>query len=114
MDRKSRRDAVRDYKERKVPAGVFAVRCAASGEVWVGQSRNLDAQQNSVWFGLKMGSPVFRGPAAAWRQHGEASFAFEVLEVIDDEDMSPLGRDDALKRRERHWLDALNARKLTG
>ena len=35
MDKTSRREAIRDYKEKKTRSGVYAVRCAQSGEVWV-------------------------------------------------------------------------------
>ncbi len=114
MDKQSRRDAVRDYKERKVEAGIFAVRCAPSGEVWVGQSRNLYGQQNSFAMGLKLGQ--FRNAAvdAAHRAHGAASITYEVVEIIDDEELSSMGRDDLLKRREKHWLDELGARKFFG
>ena len=42
MDKNSRRDAIRQYKERKVPIGIFAIRCRPTGETWVGASRNLD------------------------------------------------------------------------
>ena len=33
MDKHARREAIRDFKEKKTVAGVYAVRCAASGEV---------------------------------------------------------------------------------
>ena len=34
-----RKAAIAAYKERKTIAGVFVVRCAASGEAWVGQDK---------------------------------------------------------------------------
>jgi hypothetical protein len=114
MDKQSRRSAVRDYKERKTPAGVFAVRCAASGAAWVGLSRNLDGHQNSTFFALRMGSHPNKALQAAWSAHGPDALAFEVLEVIDDEEMTALGRADLLKRRERHWLETLGAAKILG
>jgi hypothetical protein len=114
MDKQSRRDAVRDYKERKVPRGVFAVRCAATGQTWVGGSRNLDQQRNSIWFGLKSGGYINREVQAAWREHGEAALAFEVLEVFDDEDMGPVGRADLMKARAAYWRGELGAAKLVG
>ena len=114
MDKQSRRDAIRDYKERTISRGVFAVRCAPSGQVWVAVSRNLDQQQNSLWFGLKQGSYVNRDVQAAWTAHGEASLGYEVLEVFDDEAMSPIGRADLAKARLAHWLSELGAKKLVG
>lgn len=114
MDKQSRRDAVREFKERKTQRGVFALRCAATGQVWVAASRNLEQQQNSIWFGLRAGGYVNREAQAAWREHGEAAFAFEVLEAFDDEDLSPIGRADLAKGRAAHWREALGAAKLLG
>ena len=56
MDKQSRRDIARAYKERKVPVGIFSLRCARTGETWIGLSRNLDGAANSAQLGLRMGS----------------------------------------------------------
>lgn len=114
MDKQSRRQLVRDFKERKAPMGVYAVRCAATGEVWVGSTKNLEAQQRSTWFGLRLGSYINKPMAAAWKAHGEASMSFEVLEQVDEPDLTPLGLADLLKARERHWIAALGAKKAVG
>lgn len=114
MDRAVRRQTVRDYKERKTAAGVYAVRCAASGEAWVAGSRNIDAQQNSLWFGLRAGGHPNRAMQAAWAAHGAAAFMFEVLERIENEDLTPLGLADLVKARELHWRTALKAPKAVG
>ena len=66
MDKQSRREAIRDYKERATSRGVFAVRCRPTGQVWVAASRNLAQQQNAIWFGLKAGGYVNRAAQAAW------------------------------------------------
>lgn len=114
MDKQSRRAAVRDYKERKVSKGIFAVRCPAAGQVWVGASRNLEQQQNGVWFSLRQGGHPNRALQAAWRDHGEAAFSFEVVETIDDEGLGDYGRDNLLKARAAHWRAALSATKVVG
>jgi hypothetical protein len=114
MEKHLRRQAVRDFKERKVLRGVFAVRCAATGQVWVGASRNLDQQQNAIWFGLKSGGYINRAVQAAWTAHGQAGLAFEVLETFDDEDMGPVGRADLAKARAACWREQLGAAKLVG
>lgn len=114
MDKQSRRDLVRDYKERKAVAGVYAVRCAPSGEVWTAGSRNVDGQQNSLWFGLRNGGHINRAMQAAWTAHGEAAFSFDVLERIDDETLTPQGVLDRLKVRQKHWLETLGAKKAVG
>jgi hypothetical protein len=114
MDKQTRRQAVRDYKERKVAVGIYAVRCAASGQLWVGVGRNLDQQQNRLWFGLKTGGHPNAALRAAWAEHGEAAFSFEVVETVDVEELSDYVRDNRLKARDAHWRTELGAAKIVG
>lgn len=110
MDKTSRREAIRQYKERKVPVGIFVIRCLPTGETWVGASRNLDGQRNSSFFGLRLGSHRNREMQAAWKAHGEDAFEFSIVELLEDEEVGPIGRDTWLKERERHWMAELSAR----
>ncbi|SRR5258708_11945077 len=114
MDKQSRRQVVRDYKERTVSQGIYAVRCAVTGEAWVGQSRNLEQQQNGIWFGLRQGGHPNRALQSAWAAHGETAFAFEVLETIEDADLSAYARANLLKDRDAHWRTQLGAPKIVG
>lgn len=107
-----KRDLIREYKERDVRQGIFAVRCQASGQVWVASSRDLDKQENSVRFQLKMGSHMNKSLQAAWNEHGAEAFAFEVLEEVKDD--NPLLIPARLKERLAHWLEDMGAQKLVG
>lgn len=114
MDKQSRREALRQYKEQAPSVGAFAVRCTATGEAWVGVSKNLEQQKNPIWFGLRLGTYPNRALVAAWKAHGEAAIAFEVLEVLDTKDVSPLAIDLMLKDARQRWRDRLGAPKLVG
>lgn len=114
MDRQSRREAVRAFKERKVGAGVFAVRCRPTGEAWVSASRNLEGQRTSLWFQLKMKGCYTKSLQAAWNAHGEAAFEFEVLQRVEDEQLTPAGLADELKRLDADWRERLGAQKALG
>lgn len=111
MERSARKAAIAAYKERKPAYGVFAVICNATGEAWVGQSRNLDAQQNSLWFGLRLGKSPFQTLQAAWTLHGEPEFRFEELERLR-EDYPAIGIRDELKRRQSLWMARLEAKPI--
>lgn len=113
---KKKRDLVREYKERKAPPrGVFAVRCAPTGETWVSASPNLDAQQNQTWFGLRLGSHPNRALQAAWTAQGEAAFSYEVLETLpEDSAASDYALKADLKALEARWRETLGARRVTG
>ena len=113
MDIKNdRRALMRDYKEREVRAGIYAVRCAPTGEVWVGGAPDVSTRRNGVWFSLRMGGHSCPSLQAAWKVHGDAAFAFEVLEVLDDGKLERLGKAALLAERRQHWLATLNAERL--
>lgn len=109
MDKSARREAVRDYKERKDVPGIFKIICAPTGEVWAGSSRNLPTQQNGIWFQLKLGSARSKTMQAAWKTHGPEAFAFCVVEEIETQDIEPYVLQQRLKERLTHWRQALDA-----
>ena len=107
-----RKALLRAYKERKVEAGVYAVRCAATGQVWVGATPDLSTRQNGVWFSLRLGSHREPTLQAAWNAHGADAFVFEPVEVIDAEGLDRFGRTSRLKDRRDHWIETLSAKGL--
>jgi len=112
MDGKRKKESVREYKERKAQPGIFAIRCAATGEAWVAASPNLDTQQNRIWFALRQGGHPNREIQAAWNAHGDAQLRYEILEEVADE--NPLLIPALLKDRERHWRAHLGAGAVIG
>lgn len=109
MNRDRKRELTAAYRERKARPGVFAVRCAAGGQVWVGSSRELLNRQNGIWFSLRQGSSLNRTMQQAWRDHGEAAFVYEELQVIDGEGLSAWSLDQALKDAAAAWRQQLAA-----
>lgn len=107
MDRTARRESLAAYKEQTRAAGLYAIRCAATAQVWVGRSGDLAAQRNSFGFQMRHG-PHNAAMRAAWTAHGAEAFGFEVLEMAPAE-LTPAGRADFLKRRQAHWREALAA-----
>ena len=108
MDRKA---AIREFKERKVPQGIFAVRCTSTGQVWVESSPNLNAAKNALFFFLRHGNHYNKSFQAECDIHGEQAFQFEILEKLNDDEPS-IGVRDLLKEKKRHWITQLNARAL--
>ena len=107
----ARRQIAQDFKGRKVPQGIFAIRCAATGEAWVGSSPNLAAVQNSLWFQLRGGRYRNSALQTAWTQQGEPAFALEIVEQFDDE-TSPLLLNDLFATKKKHWAQSLSAQLL--
>jgi len=107
-DGNGRKAAIAAYKERKTIAGIYAVRCAVSGQTWVGRALNLDTIRNRLWFTLGTGGHPNRGLQQAWATHVGDALTLEPLERLDG-DATPSHRDSMLKRRLAHWRAALDA-----
>jgi hypothetical protein len=106
-----RKAAIAAYKERKSVAGIYLLRCRASGAVWVGQSPTLESIQNRIWFTLRLGSHPSPALQKAWNDHGADSLAFEVVERLPEEE-SAYVRNATLRERLAHWQARLNAAVL--
>jgi hypothetical protein len=111
MKTEAKKEAVRAYKERKPVMGAFAVRCAASGEVWVGQSKTVDTYGNRLWFSLRLGTSPSASLKAAWQRHGEGAFSYEVLALLTEEEMA-LTPDKKLAELRDLWADDLRAERI--
>jgi len=104
-DRKAAKDL---YKQRKVSAGVYAVRCEPSGQIWVGQASNVDSVRNRFWFMLRGGNHQERSMQEAWSVYGSDGFAFEILERVDEDEPDYLRR-DKLNKLVAQWKDRFSA-----
>lgn len=107
MKTDDRKAAIAAYKKRKSIPGIFAVRCAASGQAWIGRALDLDTIRNRVWFDLRRGHHANRELQDAWAAHGEAGLSFEMLERLKEDEL-PYVRDTLLRERAAYWRTALN------
>jgi hypothetical protein len=107
----ARRQIAEEFKERKMPQGIFAIRCAVTGELWVGSSTNLEAAKNSLWFQLRAGLGRCASLQKAWKLNGEEEFAYEIVEKLDD-DFSPLLLHDTLWEKKKEYAAQLGAQVL--
>ena len=111
MDGKDRKAAIAAYKERKVHAGIYAMRCLPTGRRWIGRTPDLSTAQNRLWFTLRQGTNPHRTLQAAWNEHGAGSFAFEEVESLDEEALAYV-RDRVLKDRLGHWCATFDAEAI--
>jgi group I intron endonuclease len=104
---KSKQDIIREYKERKKPAGVFQIRNTVNGKVLLGSSFNLEGPLNSHKFMLTIGS--HRNPALQkdWNKYGADKFIFEILEQVKVKDDPDFNLNDELTLLEQIWIEKL-------
>jgi len=105
MENARRKDLIREYKEQKSTPGIFAVRCG--DQVWVGPSKNLQKQQNGIWFQLRQNGHMNKAMQAVWNVRGDAAFTFEVLEEVSDDNPQMIAL--LLKERDAFWREKLSA-----
>lgn len=108
IDKKAAKAA---YREHKSVAGIYAVRCAATGQVWVGHTPTLDTVQNRLWFVLRQRGHPDAALQRAWNDQNGAGFVFEELERVKEDDLSFTG-DGALKNRAVAWRQKLGGLDL--
>ncbi len=111
MNREDRKAAIAAYKERKADAGIYVVRCAASGACWVGSAADLRTIWSRVSFSLRQGDARHPSLQNAWREHGAGSFTFEIVERVEAEELD-FGRDRTLRDRRNHWRGTLGAEPI--
>lgn len=110
MDNARKRDMLREYKETPQRAGVFAVTCGARR--WIGTTRNLEKNQNSLWFKLRSGGYPNADLQKLWNEKGADAFTHEILEEVKDDNALIIG--ELLKEREAAWRTEMGAQKLVG
>src|SRR5512138_2804155 len=104
---KSKKDIIREYKEREKPAGVFQVKNTANGKVLLGSSLNLEGPLNKHRFLLKINGHPNKELQKDWNGLGPDRFTFEILETIPLKDDPNFNLKDELTLLEEIWLEKL-------
>ncbi|MBI5021375.1 MAG: GIY-YIG nuclease family protein [Ignavibacteriales bacterium] len=104
---KTRQDIIREYKDRKKPAGIFQVKNTANGKFLLGSSLNLEGPLNSHKFMLTIGSHRNEALQKDWNEFGGDKFVFEILEVVKVKDDPDFSIADELTLLEQIWIEKL-------
>jgi hypothetical protein len=104
---KSRKELIREYKERRKPAGVFMVKNTVNGKILLGSSLNLEGPLNSHRFMLRNGKHSNEALQRDWLAFGEDSFTFAVLETVAESDNPGFNIEEELMLLEEIWLERL-------
>lgn len=103
----SRKDLIREYKERKKPAGVYQIRNTINGKMLLGGSLNLEGVLNGQRFRLETGSHRNAALQAEWKSFGAAAFVLEIVEEVTFTDDPHFNLEDELSLLEQIWLEKL-------
>lgn len=86
MDKTQKKALVEEWKNRRPEMGVISLRCEATGEVFLGASKDTKAGFNGLRAKLSGGVHPNKHLTALWKEYGEAGFTFSTAAVLEYED----------------------------
>jgi hypothetical protein len=86
MDKAQRKAMVAEWRLRRPEMGVISIRCKATGESFLGISKDTKADFNSNRAKLASGNHPNKRLTALWAQYGKDGFEWSVLKTLDYED----------------------------
>ena len=107
--RKELRDA---YKSRRPDMGVVEPRCTATGQHFLGITRDAAKELNSLWAKLNGGGHPNRPLQQLWSEHGENGFDFRVADTLEYENPEDVSADDLQALRDLLLAEDPEARKI--
>jgi len=111
MRTNERKPLISAYKERKIAAGIFSIRCLPTGMIWVGRAPDLATIQTRLWFELRHGTSPHLSLQRAWHDHSPQAFSFEIIERFEKEDVAHI-RAHILQARLDHHVADLRGERL--
>ena len=104
---KSKKELKNIYKEMKFKMGVFQIRNAVNGKIYVEGSTDLDAIWNRHKFQLKMDSHPNVELQEDWRDFGEENFSYEILSEIKQDDTKTIDYRREIMQLEKMFIEEL-------
>jgi len=108
-----KKELIKDYKNQKQPAGLFAVKNKTDNIMFIGQSLNLPAKLRGVAFELDQGSHAFQNLADDFKRLGKEQFEIFVLDQIEVKDETDKELRAELKTLEEMWVEKLKSEGVT-
>lgn len=104
---KSKKELKKEYKNRKIPMGIYQIKNLTNGKVFIGGTANMDAIFNRTKFELGYGSHKNIELQNDWNVLGEDKFAFDVLDYLEPKEGEMIDYGEELALLEQLWLDKI-------
>ena len=109
----NKKELIKEYKNQKQPAGIFAVKNKPENKMFIGNSLNLPAKIRGITFELEMGSQVFSNLAGDYKKLGKGQFEISILDEIEIKDETEKELKKELETLEEMWVEKLRAEGVT-
>ncbi|HSK46545.1 MAG TPA: GIY-YIG nuclease family protein [Coriobacteriia bacterium] len=104
-----RKALLRQYKETKLPMGVFRVRNIAQARSFIGVSVNLPGMLNRMRFQLDNSAHPNRALQADWDRLGPDAFVIEALDELEPPEEPGYYSKLDLEELRQMWIERLTA-----
>lgn len=105
MNKKSRKELLKEYKEIKTLMGVIQIKNLVNGKIYLNSYPNLKNKWLTLKAQLDAGKHMNSQLQAEWKEFGHQAFSFEVLEEKDTSSISDIRWEQ--KQMVKTWLDKL-------
>ncbi|EHQ89912.1 hypothetical protein DesyoDRAFT_2864 [Desulfosporosinus youngiae DSM 17734] len=112
MDMKRKKQMLEEYINRKPNMGVVSFRCIATGEAFLGISKDTKADFNSTRCKLAANWHPNKRLQELWNQYGESGFELSVLKDLKYEDPKADYTDELNALREQCLVQDKQARRI--
>lgn len=109
----NKKELIKEYKNKKHPAGLFAVKNNPDNKMFIGISLNLPAKLRGITFELEMGNHAFSNLAKDYKRLGKENFEIFILDEIEVKDETERELRNELETLENIWIEKLKAEGVT-
>lgn len=103
----NKKDLIKEYKNQKHPAGIFAVKNKAENKMFIGISLNLPAKIRGITFELEMGKHAYSNLAGDYKRLGKDQFEISILDQIEVKEETDKELRSELETLEDMWVEKL-------
>ena len=113
MDGASRKELTRQYKDREVVGGIYAIRNTVNGKMFLGAATNIQSSINRFDFAMNTGSCIDPRLQKDWTAQNGKGFTFEVLEELKKGETQTDSQFSAdINLLKEMWLEKLDGAEL--
>ena len=112
MDIKRKKELLNEWKMRRPEMGIISISCTATGNQFLGISKDTKADLNSNRFRLSVNLHANKQIQKLWNEHGEQQFLFSVVKTLEYKDQPEEQTEKLLALLEKCQLDMPQAGRI--
>lgn len=102
-----KKQIIKDYKQQKQPAGIYAVHNKVDNIMYIGTSKNLPAVLRRFEFTLKTGGFPYQQLVDDYKRLSAANFDIKVIDELEAKDETEKELDAELDSLQEMWIEKL-------